>query len=86
MKVGLYCVLDRASGVYDGPVPSTTDGTALRNFTHMAKNPDSAIGKNPSDFSLWRVGEWNDAEGAVTPETKTCIAHAIDLLTPDEVN
>jgi len=80
MKVKLYAVLDRASGVYDGPVPCTTDGVALRNFTNMAKNPDSTIGKNPEYFSIWRVGEWNDADGEITPEVKECLAHAVDII------
>ena len=52
MKVGVYAVLDTCSGVYDGPVPSQNDKVAMRNFTHMASNPEGPIGKNPSDFSL----------------------------------
>jgi len=84
MKVKLYAVLDSASGVYDGPVPAQADGVAMRNFLNVAKNPDSPIGKNPEHFSIWRVGEYNDATGEVTPETKECLGHALDLLTPTE--
>ena len=83
MKTGLYCVLDRCSGVYDGPVPAHNDPVAMRNFTSMAQNPESPIGKNPSDFSLWRVGEWNDGTGELTVETKHCLMHAIDVVTGD---
>ena len=53
MKLKLFAVLDTASGVYDGPVPSKTEGTALRSFANMARNPDSPISQNPSDFSIW---------------------------------
>lgn len=84
MKVKLYAVLDSASGVYDGPIPVNSDGVALRNFTNMAKNPESPVGRNPECFSIWRVGEWNDAEGSVISEGKVCLGHAIDLLTPKE--
>ena len=80
MKVKLYAVLDSASGVYDGPVPAQADGVAVRNFINMAKNPQTAIGMNPEHFSLWRVGEWNDAVGEVVPEVKECLGHAVDLL------
>ena len=86
MIVKLYAVLDQASGVYDGPVPAQSDQLALRNFGDMCKNPDSAIGKHPSDFSLWNVGTWNDATGEIVTEGKTCIAYAIDLITPTEGN
>lgn len=84
MKVKLYAVLDRDSGVYDGPVGCNADGVAIRNFTNMARNPESPIGRNPECFSIWRVGEWDDSTGSVIPETKKCLAHAIDLLTPNE--
>lgn len=80
MKVKLYAVLDNASGVYDGPVPAQADGVAMRNFTNMAKTPESPIGKNPECFSLWRVGEWNDADGTITPKTKECLCYAIDMV------
>ena len=84
MIVKLYAVLDSASGVYDGPVPAHTDLIAMRNFTDVAKNPDSAVGKHPSDFSLWNVGTWNDATGEVLCDGKVCLAYAVDLLTPNE--
>ena len=84
MKVGCYAVLDSCSGVYDGPVPAQNDKVAMRNFIQMAQNSDSPIGRSPSDFSLWRVGGWNDAEGEIIPETKKCLAYAVDILTPKE--
>ena len=80
MKVKMYAVYDSASGVYDGPIPAIADGVALRNFTNMALDGTTPIGKNPECFSLWRVGEWNDADGSVTGETKECLGHATDLV------
>lgn len=86
MKVKLYAVYDSASGIYDGPVPAHGDGVAMRNFTNMAKNKDSTVGRNPEHFSLWRVGEWNDATGEVTPEIKECLGYAVDLITGENTN
>ena len=83
MKVGLYAVLDNCTGVYDGPVPAHNDATAMRNFAHMAQNPEGPIGKNPSDFSLWWVGTYNDATGEIDPQIKKCLLHAIDVITPN---
>jgi hypothetical protein len=84
MKVKLIAVLDSASGVYDGPVPTHNAQTAMRSFRQMAMNPESAIAKNPSDFSLWLVGEYNNATGEVTGAVKECLCYAVDILTPDE--
>ena len=84
MKVKLYAVLDSASGIYDGPVPANADGVAVRNFQNMSRDPNTAIGKNPEYFSLWRVGEWNDATGEIIPEGKECLGYAVDLLIEKE--
>lgn len=80
MKVQLYAVYDKASGVYDGPVPCQAHGVALRNFVNMAKDKNTPVGKNPECFSIWHVGEWNDATGEVVPAVKECLGYAIDLI------
>lgn len=88
MKVGLYAVLDSASAVYDGPVPSHNDEVAVRNFGNMAKNPQSAISQNPECFSLWKVGEWNDGDAQVLPlkDGKVCLINAVDLLNKEKLD
>ena len=60
MKVNLYAVFDRASGIYDGPIPGQSDGQMIRNFSDMALNADHQIGKHPEDYTLFKVGTWND--------------------------
>ena len=66
MKVSMYAVFDRASAIYDGPFPGQTDGVMVRNFTHTVMNADSAIAKSPEDFTLFKVGTWDDAKGELT--------------------
>jgi hypothetical protein len=63
MKVSLYAVFDRCSGVYDGPIPGRADAEMIRNFTHMAIGGESPIAKSPEDFTLFKVGAWNDGTG-----------------------
>jgi len=65
MKVNMYAIFDRASGIYDGPHPGRADGEIIRNFSQMCLNADSAIGKAPEDFTLFKVGTWNDGTGEV---------------------
>lgn len=81
MKVKLYAVLDKTSGVYDGPYPGHNDGVALRNFSNQVTSGQGVLSTNPECFSLWRIGEWNDATGEVTPEVKECLAHAQEIMT-----
>lgn len=86
MIVKLFAVKDNASGVYDGPVPAQTEGIAMRNFTDMCNNPDTAIAKHPEDFSLWCVGTWNDATGEIISGQPECLARATSILSPEEIN
>ena len=65
MILGLYAVFDVCSGVYDGPFPQRADAEAQRNFTGMVNKVDSPIGQNPEDFTLFKVGVWNDATGEI---------------------
>ena len=65
MKVDLYAVYDVASGVYDGPIPGRADGEVIRNFSHMCKNGESKISQSPEDYTLFKVGRWNDGTGEV---------------------
>lgn len=65
MKVSLYAIFDRASGIYDGPFPGQSDGQVVRGFTDMANNPEHNIGKHPEDYTLFKVGTWNDGTGEV---------------------
>lgn len=67
MIVKLYAIFDRASGVYDGPMPSKTDGLVTRGFIDMANNKDHPIGKHPEDYTVFELGTWNDATGEIIP-------------------
>ena len=63
MKVSLFAVFDRCSGVYDGPIPGRADAEMVRNFVHMCGNKESKISQSPEDFTLFKVGSWNDGTG-----------------------
>ena len=67
MKVDLYAVFDRCSGVYDGPIPGRADAEMVRNFTFMCTNKESKISQSPEDFTLFKVGKWNDGTGELEP-------------------
>lgn len=63
MKLFMYSVFDRCSGVYDRPFPSRSDAEAIRSFTDIACDTDHPIGKHPGDFTMFRVGTWDDNTG-----------------------
>ena len=63
MIVQLYAVVDRISGVYDGPHKAINEGQFLRSFADQAMNVDSGIAKHPEDFYAVHLGSYNDATG-----------------------
>ena len=47
-------------------------------------NEDTQIAKNPEDYSLWRIGTFENMTGELTPETPTCIAKANEHVIIDK--
>ena len=65
MKLRVYSVFDRCSGVYDMPSCFRTDGEARRAFVQAASNGDTMVAQSPEDFTLFHVGFWNDGTGEI---------------------
>lgn len=65
MKVNFYSVFDTATGAYMRPWTMMSDQQAIRAFTAEATNAESDVGRNPEDFSLFRLGSFDDVLGAI---------------------
>lgn len=77
MRFNVYSIYDRASGVYDRPWVAHSDKAAARSFSDIALDAEHPIGMHPEDFTLFRVGTWEDDAGALVPESakKIIAAH-----------
>lgn len=62
----LFSVLDSKSGTYGAPFSSISDGTATRDFQHVVNDPATLFCNHSSDFSLYRVGEFDEDTGLVS--------------------
>lgn len=80
MIVKLYAIFDSASGVYDGPFRSKTDGEAQRMFIDICADADHPIGKHPDDYTLMRVGKWNDGTGHLAAEGPVKVINGIEAV------
>ena len=72
MKV--YSVYDEKALVYGLPTCFSTDGLALRSFADLVSNQNSNVNKYPSDFKLYRIGEFNDANAEMISITPVYLA------------
>ena len=79
----VYAVFDRASGVYDRPFPALTDQAAIRSFGDVVMDTSHPIGKHPGDFTLMRVGSWNDNTGKLEGSVPEKIINGLEFSVED---
>jgi len=80
MKLNIYTIFDQASASYMRPFFTTADQQALRSFKDIATDADHEIGKHPEDYSLWRIGVYDDNTAKITPEDKECLGTALEMV------
>ena len=65
MVHGLYAVRDAAADAFLPVFQIATDSMAIREFSQLAENPDHMFCKHRKDFSLYKVGSFDDLAGSV---------------------
>lgn len=71
MKLILFALYDRESKVYLAPFPARSDVDAVRNLKDGFRNPqmrETPVGQHPEDFSLCKLGYFDDESGEIMPE------------------
>ena len=67
MKKVYYAVFDRKAEMYSAPFLEIKDGTAIRAIQDLVINStDHAFAKHPQDFTLFKLGEFDDVTGVIT--------------------
>lgn len=62
----LYAIRDAKSRFMPCNV-DVNDACAVRNFEHAVRQPDSLLRSHPADYSLYKVGSYDDVGGYVEP-------------------
>lgn len=65
MKVGIYSINDSLSWFND-PFFAGSDQIAIRQFHQYYKKVD-LIADNPSNFTLFKIGEFDNEKGTIEP-------------------
>lgn len=63
MKHVVVSVFDAATELYGRPVFVSAVGVAVRSFGDEVNRGEGDVGKHPEDFSLFQLGEFDDATG-----------------------
>lgn len=82
MKQVVVSVFDSAAGCFGRPVFTVSIGAAMRSFSDEVKkdNPDNPMFAHPEDFTLFRLGYWDDFNGAFDMEVRPdSVLRALDV-------
>lgn len=80
MDLHVYSIFDTATGAYMRPFFAQADGAALREFTDIATNAEHFIGQHPEDYSLMKLGMFDDNNGKLYPETPICLRTGLEAV------
>lgn len=80
MRMMVYCVFDRCSGVYDRPWCAHSDQAAARSFTDVASDAEHPVGKHPEDFTLFRIGRYSDEKGELVGEVPEKVINGAEAV------
>lgn len=85
MKLNAYTIYDVASGAYMRPFFSQADGMAVRGFKDIANDPEHEVGKHPEDYTLFRIGDFNERTGTLRGDGLEKLATALECIS-DQLN
>lgn len=85
MILQIYSVRDNAAGAFLQPFFSVNNSTALRALSEAVNDPKHEFHKHASDYSIWHLGSFDDADGSLAPPThgSNRLLNAVDLLGKD---
>lgn len=82
MKLNVYSIYDSAAKAYATPFFMQNDGLAIRAFqSNVNSKEDNNISKYPDQFTLFKIGEYNDENAEIDPITPTSLGNAVTFKT-----
>lgn len=80
----IYSVYDIKAAVYSLPVFMRNDDVAIRDFSSVVNEPGTAFNQHPSDYVIYRMGEFDENMGITTLSTPHPVCEAISVFKPSK--
>lgn len=81
VKLNAYSIYDKAVQAYARVFMLRTDEEAKRGFMSICLDADGDINKHPQDYTLFRIGEFDDGTGELSPQVPVMpIANAHEVI------
>jgi len=81
MILKIFAIYDQKAEAYLQPFFLPTTGMAVRSFIEASNDPNCQFSKNPEDFFLYEVGEYDDAHAALTQGKLISLGSALEHRT-----
>ncbi len=80
MKLVIYSIFDTATGLYSRPYFSQADAEAMRAFADIIQDAEHPCGKHPEDYSLVRIGMFDDTRGDIHNEENETLVTGLEAV------
>ncbi len=80
MKMQVYTIYDAAAVVYMRPFFAQADGQAKRSFADLVTDATHDCGKHPEDYSLVRIGRYDDQTGVLDKEDIEVLSMGLEVV------
>lgn len=80
MKHQQFAIFDAKAAAYLPPFIIHRNDMAVRLFADSINDPNHQFGKNPADYTLFNIGEFDDNKGEVFARTKISLGNGIEFV------
>lgn len=80
MKILVVSVYDSKLGIYSSPSFTLNRGSALRAWEKTCNDPSSDVGQNPSDYTLFEIGHFDDSTASFESIPHYSLGKALEFL------
>jgi hypothetical protein len=84
MNLNVYAIYDKLQQTFMTPMFQHNDGTMLRMIQQAVNDKESYIYKNPQDYSIYQIGEWNDKGELTGLDNNRKVVEAVELVDKKE--
>lgn len=83
----IFTIYDQKAAAYIPPFFMHTSGMAARIFTDMVNDEQHQFSKHPEDYTLFKLGSFNDANAEIILEhTPITMHNGVTLINPSKEN
>lgn len=80
MKLLAFAVYDEKAEAYTVPFFQATVGLAIRSFIDACKNEESPFSKHPTDYKLYKIGEFDDSLGMLSGDVPVLVSSGSEAI------